>query len=180
MKIFALSGRCATGKGTVAAIIKQRWSHAQIITTGEVVRKMLSKSGMAITHENIQTYNKELVRRNGDAYISMIFEFFDTNASFIVIDSFRRPVDMHVVEKTYGDVAVLGICADANVRYHRLQLRARQGDPITLTEFKELSNLEDEWGIDQIVQKAHTSICNMGSLDDLQIDVIQKMTILLG
>jgi dephospho-CoA kinase len=180
MRILALSGRCAAGKSTIASFIKECCSSAQIITTGDVVRRMLLQSGIERTHENVQAFNQELVTKYGDAYISFIFEFFDKNAPFIIIDSFRRPVDVQVVENAYGSVAILGVYADEDVRYTRLKSRGRSGDPITATGFKQLSELEDNWGIDEVVQKAQLSICNMGTLDNLKIDVVQKVTDLLN
>jgi dephospho-CoA kinase len=179
MRILALTGRCAAGKGTTATIIKSCWPAVQIITTGDILRKMVSKSGLPLTHANMQEFNQGLLREKGDDYISFIFDFFEASAPFVLIDCIRRPVDISAIEKSFGKVTILGIFAEATVRLNRIRLRNRAGDASSSDAFAELTGLEDAWGVDRVSEKSAVSFQNMGTIQELTLDVQGKLTPLM-
>ena len=144
--IIGLTGRNASGKGSVADILKQLGytydSLSDVIreeiraSGGEVSRRTLIETGNRLRGEFGAGVLAERILQRIDAQLR------DSKRQGFVVDSFRNPQEV-VLFRRRPEFILLCVEARDAVRFERLRTRGREEDPKTLEEFRRLEVAED-------------------------------------
>lgn len=171
--IIALVGPIASGKGTVAKYLAEKYN-APIYKFSTMLRDMLNRMYIDMSRENLQTISK-IVRENfgQDVMSNVIAKDVenDTN-TIIVVDGVRRPTDITYLKKLPG-FHLIYIDADPKTRWERLVKRSENaGDAEKNFEiFQKEEQAESEQLIHEIGSRAQYSIDNNGDFDTLYAQV---------
>ncbi|MCK4265747.1 MAG: dephospho-CoA kinase, partial [Thermoplasmata archaeon] len=84
----------------------------------------------------------------------------DGSRSMTEIDCFRNAIGTGLV--------VLAIEAPEDQRFHRLRLRAREDDPMTVEDFARRDEREISWGIPEAIAGADLRLTNDAGLDEFR------------
>lgn len=171
LTILCLTGFTGAGKTTVANLIKEKYPFSyDVLTTGDIPRKILIEREIEPTHENLQKITKELVKKYGNNFISILFKNFIPSEKRIIIDSIRRPEDLESLSSLFTNIKILSILCDDEIRYKRLRARKRIADPNSINDFKNMDLIESKWGIQLLISKSDYSIDNNGSISELYLN----------
>ena len=131
--IVGLTGRNASGKGTVAA-----WLEAQAFgytSLSDAIRLHLRDQGLATTRDNLIAAGNALRQEGGPGVLAeRTLARIDPQAD-VVVDSIRNPAEVKAL-RTRADFVLVEVAADEAVRYARLSLRQRSGDAQSFSEFQ--------------------------------------------
>jgi len=136
--ILGVAGTIGAGKDVCTDHLKSKHGFV-VITIGDLTREELKQIGMDETRENLDFLQKKRVDEFGIGYWTRkaIKKVQETKSDRIAINGVRRPVDVTLQKKVFGDkFKLLLVDADVQIRYKRLKERKRPGDPKTLSEFK--------------------------------------------
>jgi dephospho-CoA kinase len=174
--IIGLIGQMASGKGTVAEFLKEKYQ-ADFFTFSTPLRDTLKRLHQEISRENMQNISAVLRQLFGqDLLAKIIAKDVEASQSRItVVDGIRRFTDIEFF-KDLPNFILVAIIADDKIRYERLIARAQnQGDKQkTFEEFLADHQKEAELEIPKVMNEAKENINNNGDLTDLheQIDKI--------
>jgi dephospho-CoA kinase len=167
--IIGLSGEMASGKGTVAKYISEKYG-ASSYRFSTMLRDVLNRLYIEQTRENVSGLSTILRQNFGeDLFAKVMAEDVkkDTN-NVIVIDGIRRQADI-VHLKKIPEFKFVFIEADIKKRYDRIIERDENVDDKgkTFDEFVEEHQLETELQIKDLKNCADIVINNDGTLEDL-------------
>jgi len=172
--IIGLTGKNASGKGEVAAFLKDKSFYYHSLS--DAIREELESQGIPVTRDNLIRAGNELRERFGpDVLAQRILKKIDPNRNYVV-DSIRNPAEIQALRKA-GNFALLNIEAPAPVRFERIRSRKRENDPRTMEEFDEKERAESKnlsahkQSIEDCQALADFTIENDGSLEDLHNSV---------
>jgi dephospho-CoA kinase len=171
--VIGLVGPIASGKGTVAQILKELGF--EYYSLSDRIREELVSRGLPITRQYLQDVGDELrgslgadilaVRTTGKIDIQ--------SETRIVIDSIRNPAEIGYLKEHLG-AKIVGVNASPEVRYDRLVERNRGGEPLSREEFLAMDARETEKTTDShkidisgCLELADYVIANNGTPDDL-------------
>ncbi len=168
--IVGLTGRNASGKGTVAAWLE---SHGFGYTSlSDAIRIYLKDNGQETSRDNLIAAGTHLRQTGGPGVLAeRTLPRIPTDTDFVV-DSIRNPAEVEVLRRR-ADFVLLEVAADEAVRYERLALRSRAGDAQSFEEFRRQEAAELASGdpsAQQLVATAALSdvvVENDGDLDAL-------------
>lgn len=131
--IIGLTGRNASGKGTVAA-----WLQAQgfgYLSLSDAIRAYIRAQGHEPTRDRLIAAGRAMRAAGGPGVLAeRTLAQMPPGADFIV-DSVRNPAEVEVLRRVPGFVLV-EVHADESTRYRRLSERARSGDARDFEEFR--------------------------------------------
>ena len=131
--IIGLTGRNASGKGTVADFLVERGF--TFYSLSDVIREELTTRGETTSRENLIRVGNELRGRGGPGALAhRILPKLSEDRHF-VIDSIRNPVEVEAFRHARKDFVMLCVEAAPEVRWERLHQRARPGDPTSFEQF---------------------------------------------
>ncbi len=137
--IIGLTGTIASGKSTVAEILKKKgFEH---FTYSDILRIEAKKRGIEQMRENLQKLGTEIKQQKGNGILSKLI--LENAKSKNVIADGIRTVDEIIELKKAKNSIVIGIDAPQKMRFERLMSRARSGDPMTFEKFVEIDNNEN-------------------------------------
>ncbi len=137
--IVGLTGKFAAGKGTVAAYLgRLGFSYHSL---SDVIREELAARGIAESRQALTELGNALRRADGPAALAMRIGDRLRDGGDHIVDSIRNPAEVEVLRKIPG-FFMIGVDADARVRFERLLLRGRQGDPTSFAEFEAFEERE--------------------------------------
>jgi dephospho-CoA kinase len=174
--ILGLAGEIASGKGTVAKYINEKYfgsSHRFSTMLRDVARRMY----MEESRENIQKISTLFRKNFSDDLMSKVIYHDVENDSHehIVVDGVRRVPDIDYLKKLPGFKLVY-IEADIEKRYERLTKRGENTDDNSKSfeEFKKDHERETELRIKDLKNIADFVVDNNGTFEELyaQIDKI--------
>jgi len=87
--------------------------------------------------------------------------------SDVLIDGMRQPEEMEHLKRHFEDVTVVAMSASPDLRMEWLGERGR-GEDGGVTEFAEREQREWGWGLEMLIEQAHATIHNDGSLEELE------------
>ena len=138
--IVGLTGKYAAGKGTAAAILMELGY--QYHSLSDILRDELKARGIEESREALLSVGNELRQADGPGALAKRL-LPKLKEGLHLVDSIRNPLEVEELRRLPKFVLV-GIDADAEVRFKRLRSRDRQGDPETWEKFVELENRELE------------------------------------
>lgn len=138
--IIGLTGTIASGKTSIAEILKNRgFEH---FTYSDILRKEAKKRKIQPTRENLQKLGNEIKEESKNKGILSKLIVENSHSGNIVADGIRT-VDEVIELKKYDKAFIIAVDAPQKLRYKRLKLRQRDGDPITFYQFKKLDDHEN-------------------------------------
>lgn len=177
-KIFVFTGLLASGKGTVAKYLVEKYQ-ASSFRFSTMLRDVLKRLYMPDSRENMQMISQLLREGISQDIMSRVIAQDASNATtdLVVIDGARRMTDIEYLKKLPGFVLV-AIEVDQKLRYQRLVARNENpgDDKKTFEQFVLDEKAEAESEIPFLMQQATLKIDNNGSLEDLykQLDNLVK------
>lgn len=178
-KILGLAGEIASGKGTTAQYIIDKYngsSHRFSTMLRDVARRMYLEEN----RENLQKLSTIFRQNFHDDLLSMVIAKDVENDKYeiIAIDGVRRLADISYLKKIDGFKLVY-IEADIKKRFDRITKRGENTDDTkkTFGEFEKDHKREAELQIKELKNHADYVIDNNGNFDDLyrKIDkIIEK------
>ncbi len=130
--IIGLTGRNASGKGTVAEYFQARGFHYQSLS--DAIREHLRDQGLETTRDNMIAAGRSLRVQGGAGVLASRTLEHIAPGQDAIIDSIRNPAEVEVL-RSRPDFVLLEVRADRHVRYARLSERARAGDATSFDEF---------------------------------------------
>ncbi len=131
--IVGLTGRNASGKGTVAAWLVAQGYHYTSLS--DAIRSWLAEKGIEPTRDNLTAAGRQLRSEGGPGVLAeRTLRTLPTDRP-CVVDSIRNPAEVQVLRSAPG-FRLIEVAADERVRYERLRSRARAGDAQSFEEFQ--------------------------------------------
>ena len=137
--ILGVTGRNAAGKSTIVEwFVNQGWDGC---SCSDAIRHWLRENGKEVNRENL-TQGGRTLRSNGGPGIlaEMLLKQMNPEKN-TVIDSIRTPDEVYAL-RTSEDFLLLEVDVPIDVRWERMQLRARDGDPTDYQLFIEQEKSE--------------------------------------
>jgi|TARA_B100000809_G_scaffold129254_1_gene127226 dephospho-CoA kinase len=141
--IIGLTGRNASGKGTVASLLMKRsFSYHSLSDT---LRTKLAEKGIEESRDNLIAIGNKLREEGGPGVLAAMMREKIVTPSDHVVDSIRNPYEVSSLRRKYDNHSFCLIAVDAKpeVRYERLSERNRKGDSRTWEQFLEQEKLEE-------------------------------------
>ena len=137
--IVGLTGRNASGKGTVAA-----WLESQgfgYTSLSDAIRLHLADEGVEPTRDNLIAAGRKLRTEGGPGVLAEhTLRRIPQDVDFVV-DSIRNPAEVQAL-RARPDFVLVEVAADETSRYDRLALRSRKGDAQSFSEFQRQEQAE--------------------------------------
>ena len=167
--LIGLTGRNASGKSTLVEWFSEKGMKSY--SCSDSIRAWLREQDKEITRDALIEGGRELRRQGGGGILAeMLIDILDGEDA--VIDSIRTPAEVTVL-KSRGDFFLIEVKASEEIRWSRLQDRARPGDPTEKNIFLEQENKEvkakDSAGqdLDATAEMSDFQIFNDGSVENL-------------
>jgi len=180
--IIGLTGRNASGKGTVAEILKQKGFIYHSLS--DSLRDELKDLGEDETRENLINVGNRLRMEGGPSVLAdkMIPKLLPEE--YHIVDSIRNPFEVESLRKstTSHKFYLLSVDADSRLRYERLRSRGRVGDSASWEEFVEQERKEEnnsdpnKQQLSKTISKADYVIDNSETINELE-SKIKKLLI---
>lgn len=168
--IIGLTGKNASGKGEVAAYLKERGF--AYYSLSDVLRDELKKAKKTLTRDNLIWLGNKLRNEFGPSVLAdKILDWIEDDRHYI-IDSFRNPEEVIAFRRT-KDFVLLSVEATPQKRFERLKSRNRDGDSKSFEEFqkheeKEASNADPtKQNLDACAKMADHHVANNGTIEVL-------------
>ena len=168
--IVGLTGKFAAGKGTVAERLKSLGYRYHSLS--DILREELAERGVPEGRDALREIGNELRQEGGPGALARrLLERLSDGGAHIV-DSIRNPAEVEELRRLEG-FTLIAVDAPARVRYERLRMRDRIGDPQTWEAFQEMEAAElvsDDPTTQQLLATlalADHSMENSGSIADL-------------
>jgi dCMP deaminase len=165
-KIIGLTGPFAAGKGFIAELLKKR--EFLYFSLSDILREELTKRNLPITRENLISLGNQLRQEHGEAVLANLLanKIKDIKES-VVIDNIRNPKEVDALRQL-DTFSLIAVDSYPNLRYKRLLARAKESDPKSLDELRELDKKDLEIGIYDCMEKADHILYNVNkTADDL-------------
>lgn len=180
MKLLAIVGQPGSGKDTAAKYLSKKYK-LRHIATGDILRDYIVSNQLGgLDRANMQKVVSHLRQEKGDAVLADIaIDTIKPNED-ILISGLRHPAEgKKVVE---GNGHILAIVAPVEIRYERAIVRGREGENISLDEFKRLENNENKgssFNINDLIKNADFTITNEKGYEDF-LTKLDSIMIQLG
>ena len=175
--VFGLTGKNASGKGTVAEILKKK--NFTYHSLSDSLRDELKSLKKEETRENLIDIGNELREKGGPGVLAdkLIPKLnFDNNH---IVDSIRNPLEVISLRKEtlLRRFFLISVDANSRLRYDRLCSRGRIGDTDSWEKFVEQEKKEEnnddpnKQQLSRTMQMADYNIDNSGTLQELEAQV---------
>lgn len=169
--IVGLAGSFGAGKGTVVEYLVQKgFSHysASGFITEEIVRR-----GLPVNRDTMTEVANDLRAINGPSYIiDSLYERANQKGGNAIIESLRGVAEARRIKELGG--VVIGVDADAHVRFERSLARRSEKDDVTFEKWCEQeakeTNPDDptKQDIFGTLRESDYMITNNGSMEELE------------
>tara|TARA_Y100001978_G_scaffold19225_1_gene15059 strand:+ start:9556 stop:10152 length:597 start_codon:yes stop_codon:yes gene_type:complete len=175
--VFGLTGKNASGKGTVAEILKKK--NFTYHSLSDSLRDELKSLKKEETRENLIDIGNELREKGGPGVLAdkLIPKLnFENNH---IVDSIRNPLEVISLRKEtlLRRFFLISVDANSRLRYDRLCSRGRIGDTDSWEKFVEQEKKEEndddpnKQQLSRTMQMADYNIDNSGTLQELEAQV---------
>ena len=137
--LLGVTGRNAAGKTTIVEwFTNQGWDGC---SCSDAIRHWLRENDQEITRENLTQGGRTLRSKGGGGVLAeMLLERMDSKKNTI-IDSIRTPDEVHAL-RSRDDFLLIEVSVPRDLRWQRMQERARDGDPINYEIFLKQEDAE--------------------------------------
>ena len=175
--VFGLTGKNASGKGTVAEILKKK--NFTYHSLSDSLRDELKTLKKEETRENLIDIGNKLREKGGPGVLAdkLISKLNSENNH--IVDSIRNPLEVISLRKEtlLRRFFLISIDADSRLRYDRLCSRGRAGDTDSWEKFVEQEKKEEnnddpnKQQLSRTMEMADYNIDNSGTLEELEAQV---------
>lgn len=138
--IIGLSGRNGAGKSAAVEFLRTR--SFQVHSLSDVIREELLSRGVSEDREAMIALGNELREMGGAGVLAERIKGRLGLSQNHVIDSIRHPLEVDVLRAMSDDFRLIWIDAPLSVRFERIRVRNRPGDPETVGELERLEACE--------------------------------------
>jgi dephospho-CoA kinase len=140
-KIIGIIGRIAAGKDTAANFLVKKYSFKKIVMSN-ILRQEARKRKKHPTRIFLRRLQFELRKSNTYYLVDKVIKEIEKTKKSVVIDGLRDYQEaLYAKEKL--NIKIILIEASPVVRFKRLRIRNREGDPRTYHEFLHQDSIED-------------------------------------
>lgn len=177
--IIGLTGTFAAGKDTVAEhLMTKGFEHH---STGDQIREIAEQRKIKQNRDVLRELGNELRDKFGSEYLCRRIIEEKAKTDKVVISGIRQPGEIEYL-RTLGNFHLIAVDAPIEMRFERMKLRNREGDPKTLEELVEKERKEMESAganaqrIHECMQMADSLVINDGDKEalDKKTDEILK------
>ena len=175
--VFGLTGKNASGKGTVAEILKKK--NFIYHSLSDSLRDELNALKKEETRENLIDIGNKLREKGGPGVLAdkLIPKLNSENNH--IVDSIRNPLEVISLRKEtlLRRFFLISVDANSRLRYDRLCSRGRIGDTDSWEKFVEQEKKEEnnddpnKQQLSRTMEMADYSIDNSGTLEELEAQV---------
>lgn len=179
MITIGLTGENCSGKGTFADYLVKKGFH--FMSLSDVIREALVADGKEVTRENLIEKGNEMRRKFGPGILAKNVLLKVKDEANCVIDSIRNPAEVEELRKRKGFFLV-HVTAKPEIRFERMKMRGRVGDPKTLEAFLRIEAAEaksPDASQQQLIDTVGMADKKIANDSDLQ-DFYEKIDLLLG
>ena len=175
--VFGLTGKNASGKGTVAEILKKK--NFTYHSLSDSLRDELKSLKKEETRENLIDIGNELREKGGPGVLADKLMPKLNSENNHIVDSIRNPLEVISLRKEtlLRRFFLISVDANARLRYDRLCSRGRIGDTDSWEKFVEQEKKEEnnddpnKQQLSRTMEMADYSIDNSGTLEELEAQV---------
>ena len=168
--LLGVTGRNAAGKTTIVEwFVNQGWDGC---SCSDAIRHWLRENGQEITRENLTQGGRTLRSQGGAGILAeMLLDRMDPEQNTI-IDSIRTPDEVFAL-RSRDDFLLIEVNVPLDLRWKRMQERARDGDPVDYEFFLKQEDAEaiaEDSSGQALIATANLSdvvISNHGTLSEL-------------
>lgn len=183
--IIGLTGKNAAGKGELATHLKSKGF--VYFSLSDALRDEATKQSLDHSRDTLIRLGTEMRKKFGNGILARrinekINQLKDQNN--FVVDSIRNPGEVERLRKNDGFI-LIGVHADAKIRFERLMKRGRIGDSRTFEEFMEHEKKENNnegagQQLDKCLEMADKTIDSNGTIEEANKDIDLYMDSLAG
>ena len=175
--VFGLTGKNASGKGTVAEILKKK--NFTYHSLSDSLRDELKSLKKEETRENLIDIGNELREKGGPGVLADKLMPKLNSENNHIVDSIRNPLEVISLRKEtlLRRFFLISVDANSRLRYDRLCSRGRIGDTDSWEKFIEQEKKEEnnddpnKQQLSRTMEMADYSIDNSGTLEELEAQV---------
>jgi len=181
--VIGLTGTMASGKETVMEALTHKFN-SYTVTLSSIIRGELEKKKKIFDRKMLQDMGNELRQKYGGGILARLaIDYLPRDKELIIVDGIRNLGEVEYLKKVFGNKFVLiAVDAPQEIRWQRIQSRARPTDSKTWEEFVALDQRdrgvrEPLYGeqIDRCMERADYKIENDGNLENLQEKINEIM-----
>ncbi|MEI6123279.1 MAG: AAA family ATPase [Bacteroidota bacterium] len=177
MIIIGITGTLGAGKGTIVDYLVRNHGFVHF-SVREYLVKEITLRGLRVNRDNMVLVANELRAAHYPSYIvEQLYNIALQNQRSCVIESIRTPGEAEML-KTKGNFYLFAVDADAELRYHRISLRASETDHVSFDTFIENEKREmtsedpNKQNLKKCIEMADYVLLNNGCIDDLYNELI--------
>ena len=175
--VFGLTGKNASGKGTVAEILKKK--NFTYHSLSDSLRDELKSLKKEETRENLIDIGNELREKGGPGVLADKLMPKLNSENNHIVDSIRNPLEVISLRKEtlLRRFFLISVDANSKLRYDRLCSRGRIGDTDSWEKFVEQEKKEEnnddpnKQQLSRTMEMADYSIDNSGTLEELEAQI---------
>jgi dCMP deaminase len=168
--IIGLTGENCAGKSTICEYLKKKGFY--YLSLSDVIREELTAEGKEITRDTLIKKGNKMREESGPGILAKkVLMKVETDKNY-VIDSIRNATEVDELKAKPG-FFLFYINASLEVRFRRMKIRKREGDPATFDAFVRIEEIEKKsenathQSIADAISKADKTIVNDGDLQHL-------------
>lgn len=191
MKVLCVTGKRASGKTRLAEIAKKEFGFS-VVELSSVVYEMMDELGEG---GDVRLFSDKMRKKYGkEVFVERLWRkvahIFDTSSHpliersplpmvssslKLIVMGLRSKEEYEFLEKRInavgGRALLLSIIADKKIRFERMRKRNRENDPKSWEEFIRAENIEDSWGLEELILSSPITIINNSSLQEYESKV---------
>lgn len=177
--IIGLTGRNASGKGTVASFLMK--SSFVYHSLSDTLRDELKNRDLEESRENLIKIGNNLRDEGGPGILADLMVPNLNSLENHIVDSIRNPIEVNSLRREYPNHKFILIAVDATpeTRYERLKQRNRFGDSSSWEQFLAQEKLEEsstdpnKQQLLSTIKKADFYIDNSGTILELENSITE-------
>lgn len=180
--IIGITGTIGSGKGTVVEYLREKKNFLHYSISGDILTKILEERGEVVDRDGMNRVANELRAQNPAGPIGIAYERYlaDGGDQDVIIEALHSVPEVAFIQSVGG--VVLGVDADPNIRYDRINVRGSVKDNVTREEFMLQQKREEEGSDDPntsnlfgTLKSADYIITNDGTLEELHMQIDEAL-----
>jgi dephospho-CoA kinase len=173
--LIGICGKIGSGKDSLADILLDNFSFEEQIRFSDPLTEFMNGIGLQLNRENYQKVGFYLRSIFGREILveTIIRRIKDKTDKNIVVNGIRYQIEFDAI-KILGGI-IIGIIADDEIRFKRVNERKRFGKEISREEFQRYEKGETEIHIEELLKNTDYTISNNESLKDLEKNIAKLL-----